>query len=152
MQLVIQPLLSPCLMSKSLSPLCPLQVEVGGEAVMEPAAIQFCARKVAAQAGDMRKALDVCRRAVEMVEADVRKQQLLQTARSPSKQPLVKKIGVGHILKIVNEVYGNRVSVQSGEPQTVPLQQKLAICTLLLMIKNGKLKEIQLGKVGGVCY
>ena len=45
---------------------------------MEPAAIQFCARKVASQAGDMRKALDVCRRAVEMVEADVRKQQLIQ--------------------------------------------------------------------------
>ena len=42
---------------------------------MEPSAIQFCARKVAALAGDMRKALDVCRSAVEMVEADVRRKQ-----------------------------------------------------------------------------
>ena len=41
-------------------------------------AIQFVARKVSAIAGDMRKALDVCRRAVEMVEQDVRKQQILK--------------------------------------------------------------------------
>ena len=45
---------------------------------MEPTAVQFCARKVAAVAGDMRKALDICRRAVEMVEAEVRKQQILK--------------------------------------------------------------------------
>ncbi len=47
---------------------------------MEPTAVQFCARKVAAVAGDMRKALDICRRAVEMVEAEVRKQQVITPA------------------------------------------------------------------------
>ena len=52
-------------------------MEVGGEKIIEPGAIQFCARKVAAVAGDMRKALDVCRRAVELVETDVRKQAIL---------------------------------------------------------------------------
>ena len=56
------------------------QVEVSGQCVLEPNAVMFCARKVAAVAGDMRKALDVCRRAVETVEAEVRKQQILQTA------------------------------------------------------------------------
>ena len=50
------------------------EVNSGGEQVLEPNAIQFCARKVAAVAGDMRKALDVCRRAVEIVENDVKKQ------------------------------------------------------------------------------
>ena len=55
-----------------------LQVEYNGQPVMEPTAVQFCARKVAAVAGDMRKALDICRRAVEMVEAEVRKQQILK--------------------------------------------------------------------------
>ena len=49
-----------------------------GHVVLDPSAVQFCARKVAAVAGDMRRALDVCRRAVEMVEADVRKQPVLQ--------------------------------------------------------------------------
>ena len=41
-------------------------------------AVQFCARKVSAVAGDMRKALDVCRRAVEKVESEVRSQQVLK--------------------------------------------------------------------------
>lgn len=50
-----------------------------GEQVLEQNAIQFCARKVAAVAGDMRKALDICRRAVEIVENDVKKQQVLVT-------------------------------------------------------------------------
>ena len=45
-------------------------------------AIQFCARKVSAVAGDARKALDICRRAVEVVETDVKSQQVLI---SPSK-------------------------------------------------------------------
>lgn len=45
---------------------------------MEPSAVQFCARKISAVAGDMRKALDVCRRAVEMVEHEVKAQQVLK--------------------------------------------------------------------------
>ncbi len=45
--------------------------------VVEPMAVQLCARKVAAVAGDIRKALDVCRRAVEIVENDVRRQTVL---------------------------------------------------------------------------
>ena len=49
----------------------------GVEQVLDNNAIQFCARKVAAVAGDMRKALDICRRAIEMVESEVKKQQVL---------------------------------------------------------------------------
>ena len=41
-------------------------------------AVQFVARKISAITGDMRKALDICRRAVEIVEQDVRKQQVLK--------------------------------------------------------------------------
>ncbi|KAI5819687.1 P-loop containing nucleoside triphosphate hydrolase protein [Pyronema omphalodes] len=36
--------------------------------IVDPDAIQFAARKVAAVSGDARRALDICRRAVEMVE------------------------------------------------------------------------------------
>ena len=42
--------------------------------MLESSAIQICARKVAAVAGDARTALDVCRRAVEAVESDTRRQ------------------------------------------------------------------------------
>jgi len=47
--------------------------------VMDSTAIQFCARKISAVAGDMRKALDVCRRAVELVETDIKTQKVLTT-------------------------------------------------------------------------
>ena len=50
-------------------------------------------------------------------------------------------------MRIVNEVYGSRVTVQTGQQQTFPLQQKLAMCTLLLVIKQGRGKEVTLGKV-----
>ena len=70
---------------------------------------------------------------------------LSPTGSGSSGQAVPKKIGVGHILKIINEVYGSRVTVQ-GE-QTIPLQQKLAICTLLLLRKRGTKKQITLGKV-----
>ncbi|NXJ08069.1 CDC6 protein, partial [Odontophorus gujanensis] len=52
--------------------------QLRGGPVLEPNALQFCARKVSAVSGDARKALDVCRRAVELVELDVRSQTLLQ--------------------------------------------------------------------------
>ncbi|KAK7506241.1 hypothetical protein BaRGS_00002353 [Batillaria attramentaria] len=119
-----------------------------GDAVIENSAIQFCARKVSAVAGDMRKALDVCRRAVEMVESEIRSQQVLRVTdcNSPSKsRPAVKKIGISHISKVLSEVYGS--SVQAQQSEGVPLQQKLMVCTLLLVVKSGKFKEVQLGKV-----
>lgn len=42
---------------------------VGGN-VVQPDAIQFAARKVAAVSGDARRALDICRRAVEIAETE----------------------------------------------------------------------------------
>lgn len=46
--------------------------------MLEQAAVQMCARKISAVAGDARAAIDVCRRAVESVETDSRHQLLLQ--------------------------------------------------------------------------
>ncbi|GKV26190.1 hypothetical protein SLEP1_g35535 [Rubroshorea leprosula] len=40
--------------------------------VFQPQALELCARKVAAASGDMRKALSVCRSAVQMLEAEMR--------------------------------------------------------------------------------
>lgn len=43
--------------------------------LMHPAAIQLCARKTASNTGDLRKAFDLCRRAIETVEEEFRRQQ-----------------------------------------------------------------------------
>ncbi|XP_071100724.1 cell division control protein 6 homolog [Haliotis cracherodii] len=125
------------------------KMEEDGLAVIEPSAIQFCARKVSAVAGDMRKALDVCRRAVEMVEHEIRSQPLLAAgSKSPRKSqpPVPKKITVMHISRIMSDVYGSSVK-SAGQEETVPLQQKLVVCTLLVMLREGKFKEVAMGKL-----
>ncbi|RUP50716.1 P-loop containing nucleoside triphosphate hydrolase protein, partial [Jimgerdemannia flammicorona] len=53
--------------------------------LMQTQAIELCARKVAAATGDLRKALDVCRQAIEMVESEAKRQ---QTAQERSPNPL----------------------------------------------------------------
>ncbi|KAH9498132.1 AAA ATPase [Bulinus truncatus] len=121
------------------------------ECVLEPAAISFCARKISAVAGDARKALDVCHRAIELIESDVRGQQVLKPTdcNSPTKkhQTPVKKVSVMHISKVMSEVYGSSVQSANSGDHELPLQQKLAICSLLLLVKSGKFKEVPLGKL-----
>lgn len=145
-----------------------------GTSVVDPMAVQLCARKVAAVAGDVRKALDVCRRAVEIVQADVRSQSILkpksgsprksptklpgsprkspQKGSSPTKTKRPKKVTLLQVSSVINEVYGSGVmSCRGGSgsqaQQSFPLQQKLVICTVLLMVKEGKSREVTLGKV-----
>jgi len=42
-------------------------------------------------------------------------------------------------------VYGSGAAAHQQE--TIPLQQKLVVCSLLLMLKQGKMKEVVAGKV-----
>ncbi|KAJ9164574.1 Cell division control protein [Coniochaeta hoffmannii] len=58
-----------------------------------PAAIELCSRKVSTQTGDLRRAFEICRRAIDLVESETRmkcenevKEQLLQM--SPSRKVL----------------------------------------------------------------
>ena len=45
-----------------------VQSTVSGAVSFDEKAIQFCARKVSSVHGDLRKAVDICRRAAEIVE------------------------------------------------------------------------------------
>jgi len=51
--------------------------------LMDPKAIELCARKVSAASGDLRMALDMCRKAIELVET-----QHLQSLEKAAKRPL----------------------------------------------------------------
>ena len=60
---------------------------------VHPTAIQFCSKKVASQTGDLRKAFDIVRRAIDLVEVEVKQKYLndlnLQPSLiSPSRSPL----------------------------------------------------------------
>ncbi|XP_033913111.2 cell division control protein 6 homolog [Acipenser ruthenus] len=127
--------------------------KVSGEQVLDGAAVQFCARKVSAVSGDARKALDVCRRAVEIVESDVRKQTVLKPTTecvSPVKSPPVpRKVSLLHVSRVISEVYGDRM-VRGGEgddSDSFPLQQKLLVCSLLLLTRKARSREVTLGKL-----
>jgi cell division control protein 6 len=51
---------------------------------LHPAAIELCSRRVAAQTGDLRKAFDIVRRAVDIIEAETRTKLQGQFASEPS--------------------------------------------------------------------
>lgn len=60
------------------------------------------------------------------------------------------RVSLPQIARVLSEVYGDRMASQSSgssDGESFPLQQKLLVCCLLLLIKNAKYKEIGLGKV-----
>ncbi|TVY30443.1 Cell division control protein [Lachnellula hyalina] len=90
---------------------------------LHPAAIDLCSRKVSSQTGDLRKAFDICRRAIEVIESEVKQkhEQALQEAmlqNSPSKKPLEENVNLS-----------SPVGLQTGA-FTKSLAQSLATLTV----------------------
>ncbi|KAI9681641.1 MAG: AAA ATPase [Trizodia sp. TS-e1964] len=140
---------------------------------LHPAAIQLCSKKVAQQTGDLRKAFDICRRAIDLVETETKLKHQQQVAEeniqlTPSKTPLIDNINlaspgspgrsgktcrkrtlaqslstltpenaprvtIAHIARITSAVFGNGTSQRL---QSLNLQQKAALCTLLALEKR----------------
>lgn len=66
---------------------------------LHPAAIELCSRKVAGQTGDLRKAFDICRRAIDLIETDTKQKHEqalndLVLQDSPSKRPLEENVNL----------------------------------------------------------
>ncbi|CAL8328976.1 unnamed protein product [Merluccius merluccius] len=117
--------------------------QTSGDGVLDASAVQFCARKVSAVSGDARKALDICRRAVEIVEADDRKKAVDATTEAKAS-----RVSVPQVARVLSEVYGDRMSSPAGgEGESFPLQQKLLVCCLLLLTRSSKNREVALGKL-----
>uniref|UniRef100_A0A8C0H7S1 Cell division control protein n=1 Tax=Chelonoidis abingdonii TaxID=106734 RepID=A0A8C0H7S1_CHEAB len=113
--------------------------QVSGDEVLDSTAIQFCARKVSAVSGDARKALDVC-------------SIVWSTGKSPttsaSVSPVPRRVGLPHISRVISDVYGDRMALGSdGASDSFPLQQKILVCSLLLLARQLKAKEVTLGKL-----
>ncbi|XP_046736632.1 cell division control protein 6 homolog isoform X2 [Diprion similis] len=122
--------------------------------VLNGVAVQMLAAKVAAISGDIRKALDISRRVIEIAEAQ-RVAQVLQpcndngsnTVGSPRKQqeiPQEKSVGLKEVVTVLNSVYGGAQNV-NNEESIFPLQQKLLLCSLMLILNKGKNKDVTIG-------
>ncbi|KAI1390315.1 cell division control protein Cdc6 [Hypoxylon trugodes] len=66
---------------------------------IHPAAIELCSRKVSSQTGDLRKAFEICRRAIDLVEAETKQKHEAEIKETmllatPSKKPLGENVNM----------------------------------------------------------
>lgn len=141
-------------------------VNVDGEPnvpFMQPAAIQLCAKKVASQTGDLRKAFDICRRAIDLVERET----CATNALSPSKTPLMEnvnlsspltsnsggkastvqyttetapKVTIAHVARITAQIFGNGTVQRLN---SLNLQQKAVLCALSALEKRKRDMQVE---------
>lgn len=111
--------------------------------VVDADAVQFASRKVAAVSGDARRALDICRRAVEIAEGDVQGDP--GTPSKHSTQDLTRrgKVTIATIKKAINEATTNPVQQHL---RGLPLMSKLLMAALLLRIRRTGLVETTFGE------
>lgn len=137
--------------------------EAGVMNIFPPITIQLLAAKVAAVSGDVRRALDIGRRVIEIAEQQER-------ARCPPGMDLFAELGIARldeepankkeveaqpvqvkqVVSVLNNVYGASQALNEDIDDAYPLQQKISICALLLIMKNEKNKDVNLGKLHDV--
>lgn len=122
-----------------------------------PAAIQLLAAKVAAVSGDIRRALNLGKRVVEVAEFNKLKsdkeldlKQLEGIITGEEKQRDDSQIQLKEVVSVLNNVYGTTQSLGDELEDAFPLQQKILICTMLLIIKHDKNKDITIGRLHDV--
>ncbi|KAJ2022902.1 AAA ATPase [Coemansia sp. S610] len=103
------------------------------EPVIQKAALELCARKVAATSGDLRKALDVCRQALEAAEAECKKKaRLVDKENGPAAAP-VPKVSIMHIAKVLTSLNGSPIAQKLN---ALNFQQKLVLCAFVSLSGN----------------
>lgn len=131
---------------------------------LHPAAIQFCAKKVASQTGDLRKAFDICRRAIDLVEQETKEKDTEEALQnSPSKTPLMENINlsspsaprspgksytmdtipkatIAHMARVTAQVFGNGTTQRLS---TLNIQQKAVLCALSALEKRKRDTQVE---------
>jgi cell division control protein 6 len=100
---------------------------------LHPAAIELCSRKVSSQTGDLRKAFDICRRAIDLIEVETKQkheQALNEQAlhESPSKRPLEENVNFSSPAGLANKKMKNLSLAQSLATLTVETAPRASIC------------------------
>ncbi|KOS20782.1 Origin recognition complex subunit 1 [Escovopsis weberi] len=117
--------------------------------IVDADAIQFASRKVAAVSGDARRALDICRRAVELAESSEDNQ---GDPMTPSKRTRENgaagcstrgRVTISTIKKAINEATSNPIQQHL---RSLPLTSKLVMAALLLRIRRSGIAETTFGE------
>jgi origin recognition complex subunit 1 len=127
--------------------------------IVDPDAIQFASRKVAAVSGDARRALDICRRAVELAEADSQ-EKAESIPATPSKKAAGnkavddkmdkrKKANIGRVTietirRAINEATSNPLQLYL---RALPFASRLLLSALLSRTQRTGLAESTYGDV-----
>uniref|UniRef100_A0A1B0FCP5 Cdc6 C-terminal domain-containing protein n=1 Tax=Glossina morsitans morsitans TaxID=37546 RepID=A0A1B0FCP5_GLOMM len=120
--------------------------------IFPPVAIELLAAKVSAVSGDVRRALDIGRRAIEIAEQqkkagnkEVNLQKFVMETEGNIEN--LKPVQETHVAAVVNKVYNASQSLHEDIEQSFPLQQKIMLCTLMLMLRNQRNKDITVGRL-----
>jgi len=68
----------------------------------------------------------------------------------PIAEPVTDKVEMKEVVSVLNMVYGGVQNFDTDLDDAFPLQQKVLICTLLLIVKNEKNKDITIGRLHDV--
>jgi len=121
--------------------------------IVESDAVQFASRKVAAVSGDARRALDICRRAVELAEADVLEsgaapgtpsKSLANCGKTSTPSKSLGKVTIATIKRAINEA---TTSPLQQHLRGLPLSSKLLLAALLAKTRRTGISESILGEV-----
>lgn len=95
----------------------------------------------------MRRALDIGRRVIELARRS--KFHENQSVDSMMKDSTV-TVELKQVLEVLNDVYGGSKKIENDVEDGFPMQQKLILCSLMLMLTKGKNKDIVMGKLHDV--
>lgn len=120
--------------------------------IVESDAVQFASRKVAAVSGDARRALDICRRAVELAETESSSNESVPAtpSKKASRNNVAKppsslgKVTIGTIKRAINEA---TTSPLQQHLRGLPLSSKLLLAALLARIRRTGLGESVIGEI-----
>jgi len=59
----------------------------------------------------------------------------------------MKPVQVTQVAAVLNKVYGASQNLEEDIEASFPLQQKLMLCTLVLMLRNERNKDISMGRL-----
>ncbi len=116
--------------------------------IVDSDAVQFASRKVAAVSGDARRALDICRRAVELAESEVLSHPAPNTpSKSGRGEKISKSVGkvtIGTVKRAINEATTNPLQQYL---RGLPLSAKVLLAALLAKTRRTGIPESILGEV-----